>query len=219
MKTRKRDGKRDRGQAEHVAASRRPAPAPGANSAASTVPELPAPGDAERHALMLRRIPSGGERQGDGEGGAGEAEHHAHKQRARRSCGCPSNQAVRSPAITTICAPMPTRLARKRSTSTPSTTRKSAPARTGIATIRPFCAGSRCRSAGDRDAERAEQHPDHEAEVEIEEGGKQGRQVPGLEEALAHRLLHPGHLCRGALGPGRGAVAPPDKIGSVSAPI
>src|SRR5437764_684054 len=52
-----------------------------------------------------------------------------------------------------------------------------------------------------------------------EEASKEGRQVPCLEEALAHRLLHPEHLCRGALGPGRGAVAPPDKIGSVSAPI
>jgi len=35
---------------------------------------------------------------------------------------------------------------------------------------------------GDADAERAEDDPDHEGEVEIEEGGEQGRRVAGLQE-------------------------------------
>jgi cobalamin biosynthesis protein CobT len=39
---------------------------------------------------------------------------------------------------------------------------------------------------GDRHAQRSEQHPDHEAEVEIEEGGEQRRQMAGFEESRAH---------------------------------
>ncbi|GAN54025.1 hypothetical protein Tasa_015_014 [Tanticharoenia sakaeratensis NBRC 103193] len=39
---------------------------------------------------------------------------------------------------------------------------------------------------GDRNAQGAEQHPDHERHVEIEKGGKQRRRVAGLEKASVH---------------------------------
>ncbi len=44
--------------------------------------------------------------------------------------------------MTTAWAPVPTRLARNRSTSMPSGNRNKAPASTGVATIRPLWAGS-----------------------------------------------------------------------------
>ena len=37
---------------------------------------------------------------------------------------------------------------------------------------------------GDGDAERTKQHPDHEAEVEIQERGEQRRHMAGLDEAF-----------------------------------
>jgi hypothetical protein len=40
---------------------------------------------------------------------------------------------------------------------------------------------------GDRDPQRAEQHPDHERQVEIQERGEQGGRMPGLEESSVHR--------------------------------
>ena len=40
---------------------------------------------------------------------------------------------------------------------------------------------------GDGDTQRPEQHPDHEADVEIQEGCEQCRQVARLEKTLMHR--------------------------------
>jgi hypothetical protein len=40
------------------------------------------------------------------------------------------------------------------------------------------------KGRGDLHAQGAEQHPDHEAHVEIEEGGEQGRRMAGLHEVL-----------------------------------
>jgi hypothetical protein len=42
--------------------------------------------------------------------------------------------------------------------------------------------GGEVEVLGDGHAERAEQNPDHEAEVEIEEGGEESRGVPCLQE-------------------------------------
>jgi hypothetical protein len=41
----------------------------------------------------------------------------------------------------------------------------------------------------DRDSERTEQNPGHEAEIEIQERREQGRQMAGLEETLMHLLV------------------------------
>ncbi len=62
------------------------------------------------------------------------------------------------------------------------TMRSSAPASTGVATIRPFCGVRQAKILGDADAERAEHDPDHEGEVEVEEGGEQRRRMAGLQE-------------------------------------
>ena len=55
------------------------------------------------------------------------------------------------------------------------TMRSSAPASTGVATIRPFCGMRQAEVLGDLHAERAEDDPDHEGQVEIEEGRQQRR--------------------------------------------
>ena len=44
----------------------------------------------------------------------------------------------------------------------------------------------------DGDAERAEQDPGHETEVEIKKRREQGRQMADLEKALLHDLVHRG---------------------------
>ena len=63
-------------------------------------------GDAERQALMLRRIPARGQRQGDGEGGAGDAQHHAERQRRFEALDAEGPESGR-PAITISCMMMP----------------------------------------------------------------------------------------------------------------
>ena len=74
------------------------------------------------------------------------------------------------------------------STSTPMTMRSSAPASTGVATIRPFCAVRQAEVVGDLHAQRAEHDPDHEGQVEIEESGEQRRRMAGFEkECSVHR--------------------------------
>ena len=66
-------------------------------------------GDAERHALMLRRIPARGQRQRDGEGGAGDAEHDARAAAPATKLWMPSGQAVTRPAMTMSWPMMPVR--------------------------------------------------------------------------------------------------------------
>jgi hypothetical protein len=62
------------------------------------------------------------------------------------SCGCPAPRPATRPASTISWPMMPVFLGPMRSTSTPLTSRSSAPASTGMATIRPFWAGSRWKS-------------------------------------------------------------------------
>ena len=50
-----------------------------------------------------------------------------------------------------------------------------------------YVPGAEMKVLGDGNAERAKQHRNHEAEVEIEERGEQGWNVPRLEKALKHR--------------------------------
>jgi hypothetical protein len=57
------------------------------------------------------------------------------------------SQATQSPAITITWPMTPASFGPSRSTSKPNTTRSSAPARTGSATMNPFCTGVSARSA------------------------------------------------------------------------
>ena len=80
---------------------------------------------------------------------------------------------------------------------TPNTTRSSAPASTGSATMKPFWAGFEREIRGDLHGERAEQHPDHEAHVKVKERGQQRGKMAGLEK-LAIDHFHPhGFVRRG----------------------
>ena len=45
-----------------------------------------------------------------------------------------------------------------------------------------FLTGVEVQGLGDRDAQRSQDHPDHEAKVEIEERGQKGGRMPGLQE-------------------------------------
>ncbi len=115
-------------------------------------------GDAQRRALVLGRIPG----EASGRATAKEAPARPSTQPSSRiaaKLSMPIIQADSSPAMTTIWAPMPTRLALKRSTSRPSTTRRAAPASTGVATIRPLWAAIEMQVLGDGDAERARAAP------------------------------------------------------------
>jgi hypothetical protein len=59
----------------------------------------------------------------------------------------PTAQAVNSPPMTITWLMAPDRFGPMRSTSRPLTTRSTAPASVGVATINPFCAGVRASAA------------------------------------------------------------------------
>ena len=61
---------------------------------------------------------------------------------------------------------------------------------------------------GDEDGERSEDHPDHEADVEIEKGGDERGQMPGAKKSAVHgrRLSIPAH--QRAAGPESGDEPP-----------
>ena len=42
---------------------------------------------------------------------------------------------------------------------------------------------------GDQDRHGSQEHPDHEAEIEIEEAGDKGGEMPGFEECALHQWL------------------------------
>src|SRR5207247_10805114 len=53
---------------------------------------------------------------------------------------------------------------------------------------RALLAGRQPEVVGDEDAERADEHPQHEAQVEVQETGNEGRQVPlGLVAIVCHQ--------------------------------
>ena len=117
----------------------------GANNAANTVPELPAP--ASPNTTPWR---SGGYQYDTiGKAMANEAPATPSTMPSvsiwPNECR-PSHHASSSPTITTSCIAMPTRRAFHWPINTPLSTRNNAPASTGVATIRPFWSGCRCRS-------------------------------------------------------------------------
>ena len=130
-------------------------------------------GDAEHQALLLGRVPAAGQRERHREAAAGD-------RRAARRCRAPARRWCRRAQPTragSACSPRPSSPARfspMRSTVEPRSRRNAEPPSAGTATMRPFCAGVRCRSLGDERAERAEQHPHHERHVEVGRARRRG---------------------------------------------
>ena len=73
---------------------------------------------------------------------------------------------------------MPTRFAPNRSLNMPAGTRSSDPLKQRHRDDEPFLHGREADALRDENAERAEQHPEHEAEIEVQEAGDQCRKVP-----------------------------------------
>ena len=117
----------------------------GANRDARTVPELPAP------AMPRARPWCSLEYQAEAMGRATAKEAPATPStvasiRIWPKLCTPRRQAANMPPMTISWLTMPVFFGPKRSTNRPLTTRRTAPARDGVATIRPFWAAFRCRS-------------------------------------------------------------------------
>ncbi|MCY1244460.1 hypothetical protein D9M72_575340 [compost metagenome] len=157
---------------------------------------------------MLRRIPLRRQWQGDGEGGAGHAQQHAEQERLFEAVDAQlpgaeqggdddhlaeQSGAFRRPAV----RQQPHQEAQHRSGKDRSGDHQGA------------FLGGQLQVGGYLHGQRAEHVPDHEAQVEIEEGGEQSRRVAGFPEACIHRTPHQQRLharvaalaaCSGAAG-------------------
>ncbi len=138
-------------------------------------------GDPERGPLVFRRVPARGQRQGHREGGAGHAQHHAQQQDV--------GEAVHAEYPGQAQACQDEDLGDDPGGAGPQVIDQDAHdhAKHGACEGRhrdhqPLLGGVEVQVGGDLDRERAEQHPDHEAQVEVEEGREQGGRMPGLEE-------------------------------------
>ena len=140
-----RDGERHHGEAEHVVPADQHGEA-GREQRGEHGAGIAGAGDAERSALVLRRIPARGERQRDGERRAGDAEHEAERERALIALDADEPGDGEADDDDDL-ADDAGELGSSRSTRMPNTTRSSAPASTGSATMKPFCAALRPRSA------------------------------------------------------------------------
>ena len=120
----------------------------------------------------------------------------------------PNAQNAASPAITTVCMMMPVRRGFRWSDEHAV---DDAQHRAGEHRRRDHQAllrGVEMQVFGDEDGERSEDHPDHEADVEIEERCDKRGQMPGAKKSAVHgrRLSIPALIC--AAGPWSGDEPP-----------
>ncbi|MCY1354312.1 hypothetical protein D9M69_406830 [compost metagenome] len=190
---------RDQRQAEHVVPAEQGGQA-GREEGGEHGAGVAGAGDAHGLALVLRRIPLRGQRQGDGEGRAGDAEEQAEQQ-------C---------LLVAVDAQLPggeqggddDDLAEQAGELRRGAVGQQAheEAQHGAGEDRRgdhhrALLGAQPEVGGDLHAERAEHVPDHETQVEIEKRGKQGWGMPGLPETCIHLTPHP------VVGPG-GCASP-----------
>jgi hypothetical protein len=143
-------------------------------------------GDAHRRALVLGGIPARGQRQRGGEGGAGNAEEEAEDQRLLVAVDAMlpgDEQRDDDDDLADGAGHLRLQVVDQHA-------HHQAQQRAGQHRCRDHEALLRMGQVevgGDLHAERAEDHPDHEGEIEVEKGGEQRRRVAGLEKgAVEH---------------------------------
>jgi hypothetical protein len=179
-KAMKHDGQRDQRDAEDVgpAVGRRQT---GRQQRGKGGARVAGTGDAHGRALMLRRIPARGQRQRGSEGSAGNAEETTEDQHF--GIRMHANQPGIAERDEHDHLTDDRRLLRRQAID--ENAHDNAQQRTGQHRHRHHQALLGVRQAkilGNADAERSEHDPDHEGQVEIEEGGQQGGRVAGLQE-------------------------------------
>ena len=186
------DHQRDQGEAEHV----RPAEAhgeAGREQGGEGRARVACAGDAHRRALVLGRIPARRQRQCRSEGRAGDTEENAQHQHL--GVGMHARQPGVGERGDDDHLADDGRLLRRQAIDQHA--HHQAQQRTGQHRRGDHEALLRMRQAeigGDAHRERAKQHPHHEGEVEIQEGGKQRGRMAGLKEGF---LVHGESSCRG----------------------
>ena len=152
----------------------------GASSAHATVPELPAP-------AMPIASPwwcGGYQREASGSEIANEAPATPSRMPTPSSSDgefAPSQPHSSGTSVSSIEI-VPTRRGPKRSASTPKVTRANAALSSGTATSTPFCDADRPEILGDVGAERAQDDPDREGDVEMQKRGDERRRVARAAE-------------------------------------
>ena len=146
-------------------------------------PRISGAGYAKRQALMLRRVPARGQRQGHGEGGSRHAQDQPERQNL--TVGMQAKEPGRDEASdddklgkdagllrTDMIHQNAVDEAQQRASQHG---RGHHEALLSRIEVEGFC---------DRDPKRSEDHPDHETQIKIKEGGEQGRRMASLQEGL-----------------------------------
>ncbi len=174
------DGQGERCEADHVAPSQRRGQG-GCEEGGQNGPGVAGAGNAQRLALVLGRIPAGGQRQGDGEGGARHAQHHAEQQHLGETVDPDQPggaQAQQHDYLGDQAGAAGLQVVHQHAHDHA----EHRAGQGGNGHHQALLGGVEMKVLGDQHGQRAEQHPDHEAEVEIEEGREQGGRMPGFNE-------------------------------------